>query len=183
MKKLTIALAAMFSLISTAALADHHAGPGGALYGTAGCGLGSMVFGSDPGIVQVLAATTNGSFGTQTFGITSGTSNCVDSMDPGMAAAAFVESNREVLAKDIARGSGETIHTLATIGGCSDSKAVARKLQSEYQAIFPSAEVTNVEVSGKVVSILRRDSSLTCTKLQPAVRTAKAPAKKQVASK
>src|SRR6266545_2071443 len=45
-------------------------------YGLAGCGLGSMLIGSKPGIVQIFAATTNGSFGTQTFGITSGTSNC-----------------------------------------------------------------------------------------------------------
>ena len=39
-------------------------------YGLAGCGLGSMLIGSKPGIVQIFASTTNGSFGTQTFGIT-----------------------------------------------------------------------------------------------------------------
>ncbi|HYG66757.1 MAG TPA: DUF3015 family protein, partial [Anaeromyxobacteraceae bacterium] len=45
-------------------------------YGAAGCGLGSMAFGNTPGAVQILASTTNGLFGTQTFGITTGTSNC-----------------------------------------------------------------------------------------------------------
>ena len=44
-------------------------------YGTAGCGLGSLVFGNQKGIVQIFAATTNGLFGSQTFGITTGTSN------------------------------------------------------------------------------------------------------------
>src|SRR5437868_47659 len=47
-------------------------------YGMAGCGLGSLLFGpvNEP-FAQVLAATTNATFATQTFGITSGTSNCV----------------------------------------------------------------------------------------------------------
>ena len=47
-------------------------------YGAAGCGLGSMVFGSKPGAEQVVAATTNGTFGSQTFGITFGTSTAFD---------------------------------------------------------------------------------------------------------
>ncbi len=47
-------------------------------YGTAGCGLGSIVIGSKPGMMQIFAATTNGTSASQSFGITSGTSNCVD---------------------------------------------------------------------------------------------------------
>jgi len=93
-------------------------------FGTAGCGLGSMLFGKQPGMIQVLAATTNGSFGTQTFGITSGTSNCTDmSSGPG-SAKAFIETNREALAKDIARGQGETISSLSSLAGCQNSKRV-----------------------------------------------------------
>ena len=53
--------------------ATSHAAP----YGAAGCGLGSVVFGAKTGFVQVFAATTNGTSGNQTSGITSGTSNCV----------------------------------------------------------------------------------------------------------
>lgn len=42
-----------------------------------GCGLGSMIFRGQRGLVpQILAVTTNGSFGTQTFGISTGTSGC-----------------------------------------------------------------------------------------------------------
>src|SRR5690348_11977029 len=54
-------------------------GPAGGAgwYGMAGCGLGSLVFGpNDAPVAQVLAATTNGTFASQTFGISSGTSNC-----------------------------------------------------------------------------------------------------------
>ena len=42
-----------------------------------GCGLGATVFEGQSGLFpNVLAATTNGTFGNQTFGLTSGTSGC-----------------------------------------------------------------------------------------------------------
>ena len=42
-----------------------------------GCGLGSMAFEGQNGLMsQTAAATTNGIFGNQTFGITSATLNC-----------------------------------------------------------------------------------------------------------
>lgn len=42
-----------------------------------GCGLGFIVWRGERGVApQILAVTTNGTFGTQTFGITSGTSGC-----------------------------------------------------------------------------------------------------------
>ena len=42
-----------------------------------GCGLGTMVFAGQSGpIFKVLGATTNGTFGNQTFGITTGTQGC-----------------------------------------------------------------------------------------------------------
>ena len=63
-------------LLATAAQADATTASGAhKSYGTAGCGLGSLVFGDQPGIIQIVAATLNG-IGGQTFAITSGTSNC-----------------------------------------------------------------------------------------------------------
>ena len=42
-----------------------------------GCGLGSMIIkNQNSTMLQAIAATTNGTSGNQTFGITSGTSNC-----------------------------------------------------------------------------------------------------------
>ena len=85
-----------------------------------GCGLGSMAWRGQSGRVpQILAATTNGLFGTQTFGITFGTSGC----DPNgritggtqKMVLAFLENNMEQYAMDAARGQGETIDTLAGI--------------------------------------------------------------------
>src|SRR5437870_11441910 len=85
--------------------AENPAAHGKATYGLAGCGLGSMVFGDQKGAIQILAATTNWIFGTQTFGITSGTSNCVESSSGTAGARTFIEGNREALAKDASRGS------------------------------------------------------------------------------
>ena len=137
----------------------------GAKYGTAGCGLGSIVFGAKPGIVQIFAATTNGTSGNQTFGITSGTSNCVDAEGGSNSAKSFIETNREALAKDIARGSGETISSLSSLAGCGNDRAVGAKLQKSYKKIFPSARVSSGAVGDSVVSTLKSDSTLACRNL------------------
>ncbi len=130
-------------------------------YGAAGCGLGSMAFGSQPGAVQILAATTNGLFGTQTFGITSGTSNC------GPAAMAdgtrnLVETNRVALAKDAARGEGETIGALVVINRCEDSAAVGAALQARFPAIFASEAASTEEVTKAILQTLHSDPALGC---------------------
>ncbi|MFN7453535.1 MAG: DUF3015 family protein, partial [Pseudobdellovibrionaceae bacterium] len=64
MKKLVVT---SMILLSSVAMAKS--------YGDAGCGLGSVIFGNEKGFSQIFAATTNGTVGNQTFGISSGTSN------------------------------------------------------------------------------------------------------------
>lgn len=134
-------------------------------YGTAGCGLGSMLFGDQPGLIQILAATTNGTFGTQTFGITTGTSNCVDAGGGTASAEAFIETNRETLAKEIARGEGETISNLSTLAGCQDEAAVGRALQADFKLIFPEASTSDKQVSEAVINSLSSHSDLACGSL------------------
>jgi hypothetical protein len=161
MKKTLALAAALLGLALITNPGKAHAGP----YGDAGCGLGSMLFGAQPGLVQVLAGTTNGTFYSQTFGITTGTSNCGQSGGPGMAARNFVETNREAFAKDAARGSGETIATLATIAGCSDGAAVGKVLQSDFDQIFTSAQASDRSVSANVIEVLKSKPTLSCAKI------------------
>jgi Protein of unknown function (DUF3015) len=133
-------------------------------YGAAGCGLGSMVFGTKPGIIQIFAATTNGTFGTQTFGITTGTSNCETA--PGVAGTkVFIEGNKEALAKDISRGQGETLKNLASVAGCTDANAVGSTLQKKFNAIFPSASTPAEKVSDEIIATLKSETALSCSKL------------------
>lgn len=160
-KYIVLALSAGLLGVSVAAPVAHAEGT----YGTAGCGLGSIVFGDKPGLVQVLAATTNGTFGTQTFGITTGTSNCEDTKSSAESTKAFVQANREAVAKDIARGNGETISSLSTLAGCSDPAAVGSTLQREFKAIFPNEQVSDVAVSESVVQTLQAHPELACGSL------------------
>lgn len=131
-------------------------------YGSAGCGLGSMLFGAKPGLVQVLAATTNGTFWSQTFGITSGTSNCSDTRGGTASTKAFIETNREALAKDVARGTGETISSLSTVARCTNGKAVGPTLQRDFSAIFPSEKASDVQVSEAMIRALKSHKELGC---------------------
>ncbi len=129
-------------------------------YGMAGCGLGSLVFQNDPDRVkQILAATTNGTFGSQTFGITTGTSNC-NPQGPAKSAALFVEVNREALAKDISRGGGETIDNLSAIMGCSDPRAVGAVLQQNFRTIFPNQAVSSGRVTDAIFETIKQDRAL-----------------------
>jgi len=156
---LGLAAAALLALSAPAAAAQSSL-RGTGVYGTAGCGLGSMVFGNQPGAVQILAATTNGT-GIQTFGITTGTSNC----GPGLIAQGtknFVEANRETLAKDMSRGQGETIGALTVMAGCKDSHQVGAALQSNFGQIFPSEQATSDDVAKALLDTLRADKALGC---------------------
>ena len=136
-----------------------------AQYGMAGCGLGSQIF-KDDGFAQVFAATFNGTSGNQTFGISSGTSNCEVSGN-GASAALFIEANREAVGKEISRGNGESLETLARLGGCANASVVGSYLQSQYKNIFPSAKVTDKQVGVTIVSILMENDQLQCTDLHP----------------
>lgn len=129
-------------------------------YGTAGCGLGSLIFQDDPGLVQVLAATTNGTFGNQTFGITTGTLNCVDRGATRRRAEVFVEANREALAKDVSRGTGETVVGLSAIMGCSDPQAVGASLQLHFDTIFVADQVPADRVADAIIETIRNDAAI-----------------------
>ena len=91
-------------------------------YGMAGCGLGSLVFqGSGDQVSQVLAATTNGTFNSQTFGITSGTSNCTPGgkVSATMSRGTYFAANYNEIRREAATGKGERLAALAQLSGCS----------------------------------------------------------------
>jgi len=158
-----VALAAALMAFPAHAVDDatKNAIKGKGTYGAAGCGLGSMAFGDQPGAVQILAATTNGLFYSQTFGITTGTSNC----GPGAMAEGtrnLVETNRVALAKEVSRGSGETIGALAVINRCEDSAAVGAALQAQFKGIFASEQASTEEVTEAILRTLHGNPSLGC---------------------
>ena len=124
--------------------------------GPAGCGLGNLVFGKES---QVLASTTNGTFGSQTFGITTGTSNCVGG-DKMAALNNYIEVNKIALSNDVARGEGDTIVGLSKIMGCSDSAVLGSALKSEYSELFTRPNVSTGELANGVEGAVLRNESL-----------------------
>ncbi len=154
MRKLAALSALLFA--SSAAAAEG--------YGTAGCGLGSLVFGSQGGFVQVFAATTNGTFGSQTFGITTGTSNCGKGVFALNGTKVFIEGNKEALAKDAARGSGETIVALRNLAACqAPAEQVGSALQQNFGKLFPAADAPTEQVRDNVIQFLQAEKALGCT--------------------
>lgn len=118
--------------------------------GDAGCGLGSLVIKQNTKLMQLFAVTTNASFGSQTFGITFGTSNCSASglVKNDMQIQYFVEVNQEELMRDMAQGRGEKITTLAALNGCTTEEQITAfnvKAQKEFKTIVPVARTTAVD--------------------------------------
>ncbi len=118
--------------------------------GDAGCGLGSMVIQKNTKVMQVLAATTNGTFGSQTFGITFGTSNCSASglVQNDKQIQYFVEVNQAELTREMAQGHGSKLSTLAALNGCATASQVSAfntKAQANFQTIVPAATTSAVD--------------------------------------
>jgi hypothetical protein len=124
------------------------------------CGWGSKLFDGQSGIApQVLAVTTNGTSGNQTFGITSGTSGCTQNgtVKSTWKTAMFIDSNMNKVAHDMSVGNGESLESLATLLGVpsnerSDFYAL---LQSNFERIYSHSEVTSREVVAGLTSVLK----------------------------
>lgn len=139
-----------------AAMIDQMGGQG---YGTAGCGLGSIIFGDKPGMIQLVAGTTNSLYSHQSFAITSGTSNC----GGGKSAHLFIENNKEQLARDMARGNGETLVSLSGLMGCADSVVFGKVMQQGYNQVFTSATTSTEDISTSIETLIKTDSVLSRT--------------------
>lgn len=139
-----------------------------AAYGTAGCGLGSIVLGKSKGIMQTFAATLNGSSYSQSGGITSGTSNCAAS--PEAAAAihvqqSFIANNLAPLSKEMAQGQGETLVAFTETLGCDAAVAVVAQaqLQKSHGKIFAAPGAIAVLESAKAELRTLPDVASKCT--------------------
>ncbi len=118
-----------------------------------GCGLGNMLFkniGQDSILFQILAVTTNGIVGNQTFGISSGTLGCSRPAKIvfNEKVNTFVAANMDDLARDMSRGQGETLDTLAELMSIpSDKKGeFYAALQTNFKTIYGSEGVQASDV-------------------------------------
>ena len=139
---MVMALASVSQMGITMAYGNPDTGPG--------CGLGKLAwadFKRQKDIApQVLMATTNGTFGSQTFGISFGTSGCTND---GKVWAEhktefFVAATIENLAGDIARGRGEHLTALATLLGVptDQQEMFSMLVQERYRELIGRGEIS-----------------------------------------
>ena len=115
MSKLALAVSSVL-MLPTFALATPSVG---------GCGLGSKLFAGQAGVApQVLAVTTNGVSGNQTFGISTGTLGCAQDgiVQTNWKTAMFIDANTTKLARDMSVGEGETLESLASLLGVEEAE-------------------------------------------------------------
>jgi hypothetical protein len=121
-----------------------------------GCGVGAMIWKGQSGIApHVLAATTNGTLANQTFGMTTGTLGC-STNEEVQSMAMYMDSNIDKIARDMSRGEGENLETLAVLLGvkASERDDFRQLMRDNFATIFPSSETTSGEAVGAIVALL-----------------------------
>ncbi|MEQ1837301.1 MAG: DUF3015 domain-containing protein [Candidatus Nitrotoga sp.] len=156
MRKLATVLTLMAAFPAVALAANDNVG---------GCGVGSMVFKGQSGLApQVLAITTNGISGNQTFGITSGTLGCTQDgmVKSNMKSAMFIDNNKDQLARDMSVGSGETLAALSHLMGMTaqDQLTFNRLAKDNMARIFTGDNVATEQVIVALREVLAADATL-----------------------
>src|ERR1051325_1647005 len=129
MRKL-LALSLVATLVPSLAMARGN-------HPMAGCGLGYLLLSNKDNtkVTQVLGGTTNGTFGSQTFGISSGTSGCTEdgAVKFARATEVYTEVNLDSLRHEMAMGKGEYVETFASMVGATEASrpAMLRFFQTE----------------------------------------------------
>jgi Protein of unknown function (DUF3015) len=160
MRTLVVPMVLALALATPAALAQE-----GETANSTGCGLGTIVFEGQKGIApQILAVTTNGTSGNQTFGISSGTLGCTQEgvVRPPTKVRMLLMSSLDNLAVDVARGDGETLASLASLLSVEgqDRPRFFSALQNNFVRIFPNENVTAEEVLVSMNAVLAEDAVL-----------------------
>ncbi|MDH4082935.1 MAG: DUF3015 domain-containing protein [Nitrospira sp.] len=144
-KALVFSIAVLFGAQAGLAMASNpDTGPG--------CGLGKLAWGEYKGqkeiAPQVFQATTNGTFGSQTFGISSGTSGCThDGKIMGEhKTTMFASLNFEALSAEMAQGQGEHLTSLATLMGVPADRHAEffAMTQERYTSLVQAGEASPV---------------------------------------
>lgn len=130
----TFLWAAIILLASTANAADK----------SSGCGLGWYVLKENTLVSSFFRATTNGLFFNNTFGMTSGTSNCAkhDFVDKDKKSLHFLEANYHNLMVEAAIGAGEHLDGFSQSFGCqkaemSSFKQMLRTRHADFFTLAP----------------------------------------------
>jgi Protein of unknown function (DUF3015) len=144
-KVLMLSVAVLFGMQAGLAMAANpDTGPG--------CGLGKLAWSDYKNQKnigpQVLMATTNGTFGSTTFGISTGTSGCTNDgkVMAEQKTTVFAQLNFENLSQEMAQGQGEHLASLATLMGvpAEHQAAFFAMTQERYTSLVKTGETSPV---------------------------------------
>ena len=153
MKK--ILAVALLAGVSSFAFADEDAG----------CGLGTALWAGQSGLLpKVLAATTNGTFANQTFGISTGTLGCSHNgvVSSRVRLSMYTGSNIEKVARDMSVGQGESLNVMADLMGVPDqAKPVFfQATRDHFGEIFAPQNQTTGQVLDALNNVMAQDPRL-----------------------
>jgi Protein of unknown function (DUF3015) len=129
------------------------------------CGWGTKLFDGQSGLgPQIFAATTNGTLGNQTFGMSTGSSGCTadGTVRSNWKTAMFIDGNKERLARDMSRGSGESLDSLAQLLGVSESHKghFFRVAKANFERIYAADRVSAQDIMNGLRAVLAADQTL-----------------------
>ena len=133
---------------------------------TSGCGLGSVVFEGQSGLLpNILAMTTNtGLSSNQILGLTSGTSACDETVvvTNEYQRKIFVSNNLDSLSHEIAQGQGDHLSSLATLMGVSlkDQPLFFSFAQNQYGTLFNSSDINADQLIAALNDAMRLNPAL-----------------------
>lgn len=155
MKKLLLSTALLS--VSTFAVAVAPGGPG--------CGWGNLLLEGKSGMIPHFgAATTNGTSGNGSFGMTSGTNGCsVDgALTYGGNSLVWFDNVLDEYSTDVAQGQGETLQAVAVMIGVEqqDRDQFGKLMHENFATLFPNTDVSSQEVMDSMLKLMSNDPTL-----------------------
>ena len=131
--------------------------------GGSGCGWGQALFDGQSGKAShVLALTTNGTSGNNTFGVTTGTNGCSADGTLSYGGQNVVSSIINEFSEDVARGDGDALNTVAVVYGVEeqDRETFAIVMHENFAVLFPNEDVTADEMMASIEVVMKSDPRL-----------------------
>lgn len=130
-----------------------------------GCGWGQILFEGQSGTAShVLAMTTNGSTGNNTFGVTSGTNGCSASGTISYKGKEMINVGlmMDEFSEDVAMGDGEVLTSVAVAMGVAPEHRAEFKasMHQNFDKLFPSENVETEQVLDAMWSVMQESETL-----------------------
>jgi hypothetical protein len=153
----------MKKLIGTAILMAASSSAYAVAPGGGGCGWGNLLFEGQTGTAShVIAVTTNGTSGNNTFGMTTGTNGCETDGSLTYGGSSLFAGIMNEFSEDVAAGQGEALNAVAVMMGVQpeDRATFAQVTHKNFNVLFPREDVTAEEVMISLQAVMKADKRL-----------------------